>query len=118
MHSEDKKPNAYKGIVLLRRKPGVSQEDLRDWALNRHSHFGKSVPEIYRYTSSLVVAPGPRYAFPNGEPPFDLIHEIWCADRESLDQAYARLDAIGGPQDALSYVSHRIALIGEEHVLK
>ena len=119
MHSGDNKAAAYKGIVLLKRKAGVSREDLLDWALNKHSHFAISVSEISRYTTSLIVAPGPRYKFPDGEPPFDLIHEIWCADRESLDNAYAKLDAMGATQAALSsHFSQRIALIGEERVLK
>ena len=119
MHTDDEKTASYKAVVLLRRKPGVSREDLLDWSLHKHSHFGKSVPEIYHYTTSLVVAPGPRYQYPDGEPPFDLIHEIWCADRNSLDLAYAKLDAMGGTQNALATLfSQRISLICEERILK
>ena len=118
MQSDGNKPAAYKGMVMLKRKPGVTREELVDWA-QKHSRFGNSVPEIRRYTSTLIVAPGPRYKFTDGEPPFDLIQEIWCADREALDTAYAKLDAMGATQAALSSLfGERIALISEERVLK
>ena len=112
------KVEAYKGIVLLKRREGMSREDLLDWLLDSHSRYSRSVAEIFRYTGSLVVAPGPRYQFPNGEPPFDLINEIWCRDRESLDKAYAQLESMGGPKHTLAAVSQRIALFCEEYVLK
>ncbi len=118
MNGVEKKVAAYKGIVLLKRKEGMSREDLLDWLLTSHSRFSRSVPEVLRYTGSLVVAPGPRYAFPNGEPPFDLINEIWCRDRAALEQAYVQLGAMGGPESTLSAVSQRIPLYCEEYVLK
>lgn len=110
--------NLYKGIVLLKRKEGTSREEFLQWLLSRHSRFSKSLPDVLRYTGSLVVAPGPRYAFPNGEPPYDLINEIWCRDRETLDRVYAQLEAMGGPTHTLSGVSERISLLCEEYVLK
>ncbi|MBI4192167.1 MAG: EthD domain-containing protein [Betaproteobacteria bacterium] len=113
-----KKVEAYKGIVLLKRREGMSREELLDWLLNSHSRYSRSVPEVLRYTGSLVVAPGPRYEFPNGEPPFDLINEIWCRDREALEKAYVQLGAMGGPEHTLAAVSQRIPLFCEEYVLK
>ena len=112
------KVEAYKGIVLLKRREGMSREDLLEWLLKSHSRYSRSVPEVLRYTGSLVVAPGPRYEFPNGEPPFDLINKIWCRDRASLEKAYAQLVAMGGPESTLSAVSQRIPLYCEEYVLK
>jgi len=109
---------AYKGIVLLKRREGMSREELLEWLLNSHSRYSRSVPEVLRYTGSLVVAPGPRYEFPDGEPPFDLINEIWCRDRASLERAYAQLQAMGGPDHTLAAVSQRIPLYCEEYVLK
>ena len=110
--------NLCKGIVLLKRKQGTSREEFLDWVVNTHSRFSKSIPEVLRYTTSLVVAPGPRCSFPDGEPPYDLINEIWCRDRETLDRVYAQLQAMGGPAHTLTGASERISLLCEEYVLK
>ena len=114
----EKKVEAYKGIVLLKRREGTSREDFLNWLLTTHSKYSRSVPEVLRYTGSLVVAPGPRCEFPNGEPPFDLVNEIWCRDRASLDKAYARLESMGGPNQTLANVSQRISMLCEEYILK
>lgn len=110
--------DAYKGIVLLKRKKGTRKEDLLDWLIDRHAHYGRAVDSIYRYTGSLIVAPGPRYEFEGGEPPFDLINEIWCKDRETLERAYAELDRNGGPKHTIASVSRRVSLIAAEYDLK
>ncbi len=109
---------AYKGIVLLKRRKDMSQADILNWALNTHAHYGRSVERIFRYTTSLVVAPGPRYAYPNGEAPFDLVNEIWCRSENDLKEAYAELERIGGPKHSLSAVSDRISVLAQEYVLK
>lgn len=109
---------AYKGIVLIKRKPGTSKEAFLDWFLGPHARFGTSVEGIYRYTGSLVVAPGPRTIFPDGEASCDIVSEIWCRDREGIDKAYAQLEAMGGPSNTLSNVGRRESLITEEYVLK
>jgi hypothetical protein len=111
-------PTAHKGIVMIKRREGTTREAFRDWFLGPHARFGTNVDEIYRYTGSLVVAPGPRYAFPDGEPPFDLISEIWCRDRAGIEQAFAKLSAMGGPQNTIDHVSDRAAYIAEEYTLK
>lgn len=112
------KVEAYKGIVLLKRREGMSREEFLHWLLTSHSRYSKSLPEVLRYTGSLVVAPGPRCEFPDGEPPFDLINEIWCRDRASLDKAYAQLESMGGPKHTLGAASQRISLLCEEYILK
>jgi hypothetical protein len=111
-------PTAHKGIVMIKRRPGTSRDEFRDWFLGPHAHFGTSVDEIYRYTGSLVVAPGPRYEFAGGEPPFDMISEIWCRDRNGIEQAFAKLNAMGGPASVIDQVSDRVAFIAEEYTLK
>ncbi len=37
------KVEAYKGIVLLKRREGMSREELLDWLLNSHSRYSRSV---------------------------------------------------------------------------
>lgn len=111
-------PDGYKGIVLLKRREGATKEEFLDWVVNVHSRFSRSLPEVLKYTGSLVVAPGPRTEFQDGEPPFDLINEIWCRDRATLDQAYAKLVAMGGPTHTLSGAGKRISLLCEEYVFK
>lgn len=114
----DISPNAYKAIVLLKRKKGTTKEDLLKWLLEKHSRYALEVDEILKYTGSLVVAPGPHYEFPDGEPPFDLINEIWCKDRESLDRAYAELNKAGGPAHTVAAVSTRVSLVAAEYIIK
>lgn len=110
--------DSYKGIVLLKRRKDMSQNDILDWALNTHAHYGRSIERIFRYTTSLVVAPGPRFAYPEGEPPFDLVNEIWCRSEEDLRQAYAELESKGGPKHSIGAVSDRVSVLAREYVLK
>lgn len=109
---------AYKGIVLLKRRRDMSQSDILNWALNTHAHYGRGIERIFRYTTSLVVAPGPRYSYPDGEPPFDLVNEIWCRTEDDLTQAYAELESKGGPRHSISAVSDRISVLAQEYRLK
>lgn len=109
---------AYKGIVLLKRRKDMSQADILNWALNTHAHYGRSIDRIFRYTTSLVVAPGPRYVYPDGEPPFDLVNEIWCRTEDDLRQAYAELESKGGPKHSINAVSDRISVLAQEYRLK
>lgn len=110
--------SAYKGIVLIKRATGTSREEFLDWFLGPHARFGTNVDDIFRYTGSLVVGPGPRTVFPNGEASCDIVSEIWCRDREGIQKAYAQLEAMGGPKNTLAHVSYRESLIAEEYILK
>lgn len=116
---ESRGDNQYRGIVLLRRGHDATQDELLKWYLGPHSRFGLSAEGIREYTGSLIVGPGPRYEYPEGRPPFDLISETWCRDRAALEGAYAHLESMGGPRDTLAAgFEERIALVAEEFRLK
>ncbi len=107
----------HKGIVLLKRRPGMSREAFREWFMGPHLDFSRNRPEVLRYTGSFTVGEGPGSPFVNGEPAFDIVSEIWCKDLEAIQQAYAGLHRAGGPSDTLAHAGTRIAFIAEEQVI-
>lgn len=79
-----------KTITLLKRRPGMSVEDFRNYYESRHVLLGVKYtqPEALRYTRRYLSTPGDSEA---DAPCFDVAMELWFADRESLDRVLARL---------------------------
>ena len=73
-----------KGIVVLKRKPGLSQEEFTRYYEEVHvplvlSHFRT----MRRYVRNYVIAP------PGGEgPDFDCITEFWFDSKQELKRVY------------------------------
>lgn len=107
----------HKGVVLLKRPVGVSIEDFRAWFMGQHLEFARARPEIIKYTGSFTVAAGPHSPYENGEPAYDMIAEIWCEDRETVESAFAKLHAAGGIKDVMKHVGYRLSFICEENVI-
>jgi hypothetical protein len=115
---EDRMP--YKAIVLLKRADGVTVEEFRAWFLGPHAGHAIDIAgeRALKYTASFIVGPGPRTTFDGGEPPYDVVSELWCRDRETLEALYADLAADGGEvNEVVANSSVRISMIGEEHDL-
>ena len=71
----------HKLLLFLKRRPGMSREDFRDYYEQQH------MPLAMKYMAG-VVRYGRRYLEPSPdmpEPDFDVITEIWFADRKTLD---------------------------------
>jgi hypothetical protein len=107
----------HKGIVLLKRPAGMTREAFKAWFLGPHLDYSRSRPEVLKYTGSFTVAPAPGSPFPDGEPDYDIVAEIWCTDLAAVQSAYTGLQRAGGVSDSQTHASVRIAFIAEEHVV-
>lgn len=107
----------HKGVVLLKRPKGMSVEDFRAWFMGPHLNYSRSRPEVLKYTGSFTVAPGPASPYVDGEPVYDILVEIWCKDRETVENAFRELQAAGGVKDTLTHAGTRIAFISEEVII-
>ena len=71
----------HKLLLFLKRRPGLSREDFRDYYENQH------VPLCLKYAAGQArylrryLEPSPGMP----EPEFDVITELWFTDRKALD---------------------------------
>lgn len=88
----DGRQGTLKLVFLLKRKPGMSLEEFRDYYENSHRKLAEqALPNALRYVR--------RYAVPEKNPltleaielPFDVIMEIWMKSRAEWDEAQAGL---------------------------
>jgi len=88
---------AHKLLLFLKRKPGLSLEEFRDYYENRH------IPLVMTY-----MAGAERYfrrfvEHPTGqELDFDVITEVWLKDRGALDFVMATLSRDGMPAEIIA----------------
>lgn len=73
----------YKILLLLKRRPGMSLEDFRDYYENVHSKIGEKYANgIVRYVRRyLEPQPNPDSGV-SGELPYDVITELWFEDEK------------------------------------
>lgn len=80
----------YKSIALMKSKPGLTREQFIDYYENNHVPLIRSLlPEICGYRRNFIeeavyVAPA------CAEPDYDVITELWYADRAAFESAMAR----------------------------
>ncbi|MEV0711220.1 EthD domain-containing protein [Nocardia aurea] len=73
-------PRVHRVLLFLKRRPGMSVADFRDYYENIHSKFGE------KYSRGLLGYVR-NYLDPVGdeELPFDVITELWVADRATAE---------------------------------
>lgn len=76
-------PSWTKLFVLLKRKPGMSLEDFRHYALQTHAPKTLEIPGLRRYLQCHVR--DSYYAM--GESRFDAIAQLWFDDARSIEDA-------------------------------
>ena len=76
----------YKVLIFLKRRPGMSVEEFRDYYENHHR------PLVEKYSAGLsryvrrYLEPLPHLDTKEmSEPEFDVVTELWCANREAFD---------------------------------
>lgn len=80
-----------KCIALLRAKPGLSAAELAEYYETRHAPLIRSLlPMIVEYRRNFVNLDG-AFLFPGAAPiDFDVVTEMWFADRAGYDAFLAR----------------------------
>lgn len=79
----------FKTLTFLKRKPGMSLDDFRAYYETHHRKIGEQVLKraqryVRRYVSPLEEG--------KPEPDFDVITEVWFADRADYEAQMAELD--------------------------
>ena len=88
----------HKLLLFLKRKPGLSREEFRDYYEGRH------VPLCLKYMAGAERYVR-RYLEPTpgmSEPEFDVITELWFKDRRSVDSVLATLTKDAMPADVIT----------------
>ena len=81
----------FKCIALLKRKPSLSRGEFIDYYENKHSVLIKSLlPDILGYRRNFLDLDG-TFVSPGAAPiDFDVITELWFADRAGYDRFLAK----------------------------
>jgi len=78
----------FKTIALLKRKPGMSRADFIDYYENHHSRLIRELqPQILDYRRNFINRDDGFISTAAQEPDFDVITEMWYADRASYEEA-------------------------------
>lgn len=78
----------YKVLIFLKRKPGLSIAEFRDYYENRHRHLGEKYGQgmLLKYRRNYVDPVPNNETGQSGELDFDVITEMWF-DREAYAKA-------------------------------
>lgn len=77
-----KPSNLVKVFTLLRRKPGISLSDFRQYWLETHGSLVSSLPGVRRYLQCHVNDG----LYGIGEPRFDGVEQVWFDDTKSIEK--------------------------------
>jgi len=74
---------AYKILLLMKRKPGISMEEFRDYYENHHVPLAMKYPSAAtRYMRRYLVPQRHAETGTNEELPYDVVSELWFDNEE------------------------------------
>jgi hypothetical protein len=83
----------FKTIGLLKRRPGMSVEEFREYYENNHRVIGEKYLKgnAERYARRFLTPYANLLTGEEVEPEFDVLLEVWYADRAAYDAAVEKL---------------------------
>lgn len=111
-----------KQLCLLKRRPGMSLEEFRDYYETRHSLLGpKYMPKALRYFRRYVIPEPNPVTGRVVELDFDVITEIWWQSREDFESTMKELgdptiNAIFREDERQLFASHDNAVFTVEEI--
>jgi uncharacterized protein (TIGR02118 family) len=99
-----------KVVSLLKRKPTMTMDEFRKWALEEHPPLGKRLPGIRHYRMSVVLEDDP-------DLPYHAVSEFWFDDDAAWQAALATPEGKAAGGDAAAHCSSRVHLLTEERII-
>ena len=82
----------FKAVAMIKRKKGTSMEQLISYYESNHAVLAvKAVPNLKKYVRHYIRPYGNDVYGTDGEPPYDVITEIWFDDRADFEKGMASL---------------------------
>jgi uncharacterized protein (TIGR02118 family) len=97
-----------KVISLMKRKPGMSFEEFRQWLTVEHVELGKKLPGVRKYTVNVLQEE-------SADAPYDGVSELWFDSNEARLEAFGTEAGKAAGADAASHAD-RVHLLTSEHV--
>ena len=97
-----------KVLSLMKRKPGASYADFRNWALNEHPKLATKIPGIRGYRMNVPVKENP-------DVPYDCISEMWWDSDEARLAGFGTEHGKAAGVDAAAH-AERVHFMAEEKV--
>jgi len=92
--SKEKSNPMFKAMVLIKRKPGTTLEQMIDYYEDHHIPLAlKTVPGLRKNVRHYMRTWKNDTYRSDDEPPFDVATEVWFDDRAAFDNAMAHLTA-------------------------
>ena len=99
----------FKLVILLKKKPTLSDEDFAKYWIETHVPLAKKLPGIRRYVVNFVRRP------PNREPDYHGVVELWFDDIGAMKNAFASPEGKATSNDTEVFTDSVTVLYTDEH---
>ena len=101
----------FKLVILLKKKPTLSDEDFAKYLLETHAPLAKRMPGIKRYVVNIVGRP------PNREPDYHGVVELWFDDINTMKSSFASPEGKATSKDTEVFSDSVTVLYIDEHLI-
>lgn len=106
--SSDAEP-MFKLIILLTKKPTMTDDDFAEYMQNTHAPIAKKMPGLRKYVVNIVQKP------PTKEPEYHGVAELWFDDRNSMKSAFSSPQGRMTQKDTRNFAGKTVTLFTDEH---
>jgi len=99
----------FKLMVLLKKKPGLTEEEFARYWLETHAPLAKKLPALRRYVVNVVR---PR---PGREPDYHGVVELWFDDVASMKSAFKSPEGVATQRDTEAFATVAATMYINEH---
>ena len=99
----------FKLIVLLKKKPGFTDEEFARYWLETHAPLAKKLPALRRYVVNVVRPP------PGREPEYHGVVELWFDDVASMKRAFTSPEGVATKRDTEAFAIVAMTMYIDEH---
>jgi uncharacterized protein (TIGR02118 family) len=101
-------------IALLKRKPGMTQQEFAARWLNEHTKLSAKMPGLREYRINIAAAHQPD---DDAGPVYDGTAEQWWDSMEAMEAAFASPEGVTAGADADSFADVRLHIYTDEYMV-